>query len=310
MSPDGYIDTDGQPISLAQYRGKDVVLVDFWDYSCINCQRTIPYLEAWYQKYKDQGLVVIGVHTPEFAFEQLQSNVAAAAARFGITYPVVLDNKYQTWIAFQNQYWPREYLIDIDGYIVHDHAGEGDYDVTEQAIQAALKERAARLGTGAVSTTTVSVPEADLSGIQSPETYFGSNRNEYLENGIRDISGVQKFTLPTGEPALNMLYLGGSWDVRPEFAEATAGDRILYEYDSSDVYMVATNPSGPVRIKVLMDGQPVGTKAGADVDPKTSEATIDGDRLYTLIHDTSPGIHTIEIQIEQGTLDAYTFTFG
>ena len=184
VSPDGYINTDGQPISLSQYIGKDVVLVDFWDYSCINCQRTIPYLNAWYQKYKDQGLVIIGVHTPEFSFEHLQSNVAAAVNQFGIKYPVVLDNEYKTWNAYQNEYWPNEYLIDIDGYIVHNQAGEGNYDETEKAIQQALAERAARLGTNViVATTTVAIPTTDLSAIQSSETYFGSNRNEYLGNG-------------------------------------------------------------------------------------------------------------------------------
>lgn len=309
VHPDGYINTNGQPITLAQYRGKDVVLVDFWDYSCINCQRTFPYLKAWYEKYKDQGLVIIGVHTPEFAFEQLQSNVEAAAQRFGLTYPIVLDNHYQTWTAFQNSYWPREYLIDIDGFIVHDHAGEGEYDVTEHAIQQALAERATRLGLGPVSSSTVSMPAPDLSDIQSPETYFGSNRNEYFGNGTQGQQGTQSLTLPE-TPRLNTLYLGGTWNVMPEYAEAGLGATVLYQYNSSDVYMVATNASVNVRIKVLRDGKPVGSAAGADVDPSTSEATINGDRLYKLIHDNTPGVHTIEIEIEQGTLDAYTFTFG
>jgi cytochrome c biogenesis protein CcdA/thiol-disulfide isomerase/thioredoxin len=309
VAPDGYINTDGKPITLSQYKGKNVVLVDFWDYSCINCQRTLPYLKAWYQKYKDQGLVIIGVHTPEFAFEHLQSNVQAAVNQFGITYPVVLDNEYQTWNAFQNEYWPREYLIDIDGYIVHDHAGEGGYDETETAIQQALAERATRLGTTSVATSTVTMPLPDLSGIQSPETYFGSNRNEYLGNGTPGASGMQSFTLPT-TPALNTLYLGGNWNINPEYAEAGAGATVVFEYSAHDVYMVATNAGGPVTIKVLRDGKPVGSFAGADVDATTSEATIDADRLYRLVHDTSAGTHTIEIQVEQGTLDAYTFTFG
>ncbi len=306
---DGYINTDGQPITLSQYVGKDVVLVDFWDYSCINCQRTFPYLKAWYQKYKDQGLVIVGVHTPEFAFEHTQSNVEAAAQQFGLTYPIVLDNEYKTWGAFQNEYWPREYLIDIDGYIVHDHAGEGDYDETEKAIQQALAERAKRLGTGAVSTSTIAPPAPDLSSIQSPETYFGSNRNQYLGNGNQGTTGAQMFVLPTSINP-NTLYLGGTWNITPEYAEATSSAEVLFEYSSSDVYMVATNPNAPVKIKVLRDGKPVGSFAGADVDPATSEATINGDRLYKLVHDPNPGIHTIEIQIESGTLDAYTFTFG
>ena len=306
---EGYINTGGQPITLAQYRGTAVVLVDFWDYSCINCQRTIPYLNAWYQKYKDQGLVIIGVHTPEFAFEQLQSNVEAAAKRFDITYPVVLDNQYQTWNAFQNQYWPREYLIDIDGYIVHDHAGEGEYDITEKALQDALAERAARLGTAMAATSTVDMPEADLSAIRSPETYFGSNRNTYLGNGTPGVQGPLGFTLPaTMLP--NMLYLGGNWNIAPEYARGGAGGVIEFKYSARDVYIVATNPDAPVTLTILRDGAPVGRYAGADVDPQTSEVTVNGDRLYKLIHDPVPGIHTIEIQIESGTLDAYTLTFG
>ncbi|MBU6490845.1 cytochrome c biogenesis protein/redoxin [Patescibacteria group bacterium] len=309
VNPDGYINTDGKPITLAQYKGKDVVLVDFWDYSCINCQRTFPYVNAWYQKYKDQGLVIIGVHTPEFAFEHLQSNVQTAVNQFGIKYPVVLDNEYQTWSAFQNEYWPREYLIDIDGYIVHDHAGEGDYEGTEVAIQQALAERAARLGIGSVATSTVTIPDSDLSAINSPETYFGSNRNKYLGNGTPGAAGTQRFTLP-GTPTMNTLYFGGSWNIMPEYAEASAGATVLFEYSSHDVYMVAANSGAPVKIKVLRDGKPVGSFGGADVDANTSEATIDADRLYKLVHDPSAGTHTIEIQVEQGMLDAYTFTFG
>lgn len=309
VSPDGYINTGGMPVTLMQYVGDKVVLIDFWDYSCINCQRTFPYVNAWYEKYKDQGLVIIGVHTPEFAFEQLLSNVAAATERFGIKYPVVLDNQFQTWSAFKNQFWPREYLVDIDGYVVHDHAGEGGYAETEKAIQHALAERAARLGGAAVSTSTVDMPEADHSGVRSPETYFGASRNEYLGNGTPGAQGIQKFSLPSS-PTPNTLYLGGTWNVSSEYAEASVGASVLYYYSSSDVYFVATNKGGPVVVQILRDGKPVGTFAGADVDPTTGEATIDGDRLYTLVHDKTPGAHTIEIRIIKGTLDAYTFTFG
>ncbi|HVU75584.1 MAG TPA: cytochrome c biogenesis protein DipZ, partial [Candidatus Paceibacterota bacterium] len=172
---DGYINTDGKPVSLAQYKGKNVVLVDFWTYSCINCIRTIPYVESWYKKYKDQGLVIIGVHTPEFAFEHIYQNVADAVKGFGITYPVVQDNEYKIWNAFGNQFWPREYLIDIDGFIVHDHAGEGEYDQTEHAIQEALAERAQRLGLVASSSDMTNPSDTisiDFGGVRSPETYF------------------------------------------------------------------------------------------------------------------------------------------
>lgn len=308
VSPDAFLNTNGQPISLAQYRGKDVVLLDFWDYSCINCQRTIPYLEAWYQKYKDQGLVVIGVHTPEFSFEHQTQNVADALKQFGITYPVILDNEYKTWNAYNNEYWPNEYLIDIDGFVVDNHSGEGDYDKTEQAIQKALAERAARLGTAAAATGTVNIAPQDLSVIQSPETYFGSARNEYLGNGVQGQNGVQTLMLPDAAQP-NTLFLGGTWNFSSEYATPSTGAQVLYEYSAHDVYMVAT-ASTPVHVKVLLDGKPVGNLAGADVDPTTSTATIEGDRLYKLVHNQTPGAHVLELIVQDAGLQAYTFTFG
>lgn len=306
----GYINTDGRPVTIGEFIGKKVVLIDFWDYSCINCQRTIPYLNAWHEKYKDQGLVIIGVHTPEFAFEQLQPNVQAAVDRFGIRYPVVLDNAYATWGAFKNQYWPREYLIDIDGYIVHDHAGEGQYEESERAIQDALAERTVRLGlAGLPATSTVGIAPADLSGIGSPETYFGSARNEFLGNATPGVSGTGTLPLPDA-PVLNTLYLGGAWTILPEYAEGKKGSEVLYRYSSRNVYFVATNVGPAVRIRILRDGKPLGAAAGADVDSSTSEAHINGNRLFELVRDTAPGTHTLKIIIEEGTLDAYTFTFG
>jgi len=313
---DGYFNTNGQPIKLSDYIGKNVVLVDFWTYSCINCLRTIPYLNAWYDKYKDQGLVIVGVHTPEFAFEHIGSNVQDAINRLGIKYPVVQDNEYSTWNAFGNEYWPNEYLIDIDGYIVDNHAGEGDYDKTEGAIQQALAERAVRLG---IATSTknilnegsVSVQQADLSGVGSPETYFGSNRNEYFGNGTPGKGGTQTYTAPSGaQVQLNTFYLGGTWQINPEYAESESTGDIKYEYNSKDLYFVAAGDQGPVKIKVLRDGVPVGHFAGADVDTQTSEVTIQANRLYHLIDETTPGVHTIDIQVEGKGLEAYTFTFG
>ncbi|MDE1919580.1 MAG: cytochrome c biogenesis protein DipZ [Patescibacteria group bacterium] len=308
-SIDAYLNTDGKPILLSQYRGKNVVLVDFWTYSCINCLRTIPYLTSWYQKYKDQGLVIVGVHTPEFAFEHVEQNVADALTRLGIRYPVVLDNEYGTWNAFGNQFWPREYLIDIDGFVVHDHAGEGEYDVTEKAIQDALAERAARLGTNvAIASSTVNISPPDLSAVQSPETYFGSARNEYLGNGTPGASEAQTFAAPQSIYA-NTLYLDGSWDVEPQYAESLGAASIVYAYGAHDVYLVASAAT-PVTVTVFLDGKPVGARAGTDVDPKTSTAVIQADRLYSLVHDSTPGTHTIQIKVGGAGLRAYTFTFG
>ncbi len=307
---DSYLNTDGKPITLAQYRGKNVVLVDFWTYSCINCQRTLPYLTSWYAKYKDKGLVIVGVHTPEFSFEHVAANVSDALKKFGITYPVVLDNNYKTWNGFANQYWPREYLIDIDGFVVHDHIGEGEYDVTEKAIQAALMERAERMNASTTAITTAVVPNIPSSNAQivgSPETYFGYARNEYLGNGTAGKGGTQTFTLPV-TPSINKLYLGGSWNMQSEYASAEDGDTVVYNYNAGDVYFVASGDTA-VTVDVLRDGVPVGTFAGSDVDPKTSTVTIHEERLYRLIHG-SLGTHTLELKIHGSGLKAYTFTFG
>lgn len=310
VSPDGYLNTGGQKIDIAQYKGKNVVLIDFWTYSCINCQRTLPYLTKWYGKYKDQGLVIIGVHTPEFAFEHEQKNVEQALKQFGIDYPVVLDNEYKTWNAFGNQFWPHEYLVDIDGYIVHDHAGEGEYDETERAIQAALAERATRLGesTDTIASSTVSVDDASAHNVYSPETYFGSARNEYLANGVPGTTGTQTLTFPQLITP-NRLYLQGTWNFSPEYAVAGADARIRFTYSANDLYFVASAPT-PVSITVLRDGVPVGTFAGSDVSPNTSTVTVQEDRLYRLIHDDAPGMHTVELIIHGDGLRAFTFTFG
>ena len=310
---DGYINTDGKPITIGQFKGKKVVLIDIWTYSCINCQRTLPYIKAWYDKYKDQGLEIIGVHTPEFAFEHVLANVQQAVNGFGIKYPVVLDNEYATWNAFGNQFWPRKYLIDIDGYIVYDHAGEGNYDETEKAIQKALAERAERLGT-TMPTSTVSNPSGvvsvDSSELGSPETYFGANRNEYLGNGNVGQQGVQNLTIPINRNA-NTLYLGGAWNFNGEYAQnQSAAATIRYIYKAKNVYFVASPSGGPVKIKVTRDGgKSLGSAKGADVDAN-GDVTIDSDRLYQLVGDSDYGVHELEIEVKSPGLEAYTFTFG
>ena len=312
-NPSGFINTDGQPITIAEFRGKKAVLIDFWTYSCINCQRTLPYVKAWYDKYSDKGLEIISVHTPEFGFEKVLSNVQDAVKGFGIKYPVVLDNDYGTWSAFQNQYWPRKYLIDIDGFVVYDHAGEGDYDVTEAAIQKILAERDSVLGIKtAMPEGTVAPKDAvtvDPNGVGSPETYFGSNRNQYLANGNAGVSGPQTLSLPSSFNK-NNLYLSGSWNFNPEYAEVNSGAKVVYQYQARDVYFVASSLAG-AHLKILVDGKPVsaGNFAGADVGADGT-AFIKENRLYKIVHGADYGIHTLEIDVLKGTLDAYTFTFG
>lgn len=312
--PSGFINTGGKPITIGQFKGKKVVLVDFWTYSCINCQRTLPYVKAWYDKYSKDGLEIISIHTPEFSFEKVFSNVENAVDTiFGIKYPVVLDNDYGTWNAFQNQYWPRKYLIDIDGFVVYDHAGEGDYDVTEAAIQKALAERNSVLGIKSATPRGAVAPSDAVTvaagGVGSPETYFGSNRNQYLANGTPGIAGLEQLSFPK-EFSLDGLYLSGVWNFSEEYAEASTDAKIAYTYRSKDVYFVASSPSG-AHVKILIDGKPVapGSFAGADVGADGA-AFIKDNRLYKIVQGNDYGTHLLEIDILDGTLDAYTFTFG
>ena len=286
-TPDGFINTDPSTglgtgkVSVSEFIGKKIVLVDFWTYSCINCQRTTPYLNAWYEKYKDKGLVIIGVHTPEFDFEKEYENVKRAVEKFGIKYPVVLDNDYSTWTAYKNRYWPRKYLIDIDGYIVYDHVGEGAYEETEKKIQELLEERKMALGIGEEIETDIARPQ-DMGGIdvpqpRTPEIYFGAARNEHLGKELK---------------------LSGDWEIKNEFAEnKKAGAKIILRYQAKNVYFVAGSESGS-KIKILKDGKLIG------------ETDVREYKLYPIIQDSDHGTHTLEIIIESPGLRAFTFTFG
>lgn len=310
MKPAGYVNTGGEPITVEEFRGKKVVLLDIWTYSCINCQRTIPYLNAWHEKYGEQGLQIIGIHTPEFAFEKDIENVEWAVQQFGIKYPSILDNEYATWKELGNNYWPRKYLVDIDGFIVYDHIGEGDYEETEAAIQRALMERSMVVGNGPIDSDIVSasIPAYERVGVRSPEVYFGSHRNELFGNGAPHKNGEQELSVPENL-AQNTLYLSGRWNMTDEYAENVGTGSVTFRYIAKDVYMVASSLEG-IKVRILRDGKPVGEFAGEDIDTVSSVGTIKENRLYKLIHDELPGEHTLEIQISGGKLEAYTFTFG
>jgi thiol-disulfide isomerase/thioredoxin len=299
-SPDGFINTNGLPITINEFKGKKVVLLDIWTYSCINCQRTLPYLNKWDKEYEDDGLVIIGLHTPEFAFEKVQKNVEKAVKDFNITYPVVFDNDFSTWREYKNQYWPRKYLIDIDGYIVYDHAGEGQYSETEIAIQKALRERAQRLEINMNISSSVSSPTntviVEPSKVNSPEIYFGSARNERLSNGQPGISGTQTLTFPkTLRP--NELYLEGTWDFSAEYTESKSPASIVFNYDAKNVYMAAGSDTG-VEIEVYKD------------DVFVKKIMVKDEQLYPLLTDTDYGKHKLTIKIPKAGLKAFTFTFG
>lgn len=310
VSPDAYINTDDLPITIRSLIGKKVILVDFWTYSCINCQRNIPYLEAWYEKYKDAGFVVIGVHSPEFQFEKKLENVQDAVKKFGVTYPVVLDNEMRTWNAYSNRYWPAHYIIDINGLIVEKHFGEGGYAQTEAKIQGLLKERREVLASSesSIPSGTVSIPQ--IVQANSPETYFGASRNEYLSNGTPFLGGMQTFTRPD-ESSIdrNKLYLAGMWNLGAEYAENRSSDaRIIYKYTARNVYFVAESDEG-ASITVLRDGVAVDGTHGEDVS-LDGTVMVKNARLYKLISESEMGTHTLEIIIKNPGLKAYTFTFG
>lgn len=316
----GYI--NAEQFALADMVGKKVILIDFWTYSCINCLRTSPYLNAWYDKYKDQGLVIVGVHTPEFAFEKEYANVEKAVGDEHIRYPVVLDNNYGTWSAYENRFWPRKYLIDIDGFIVYDHAGEGQYERTEQLIQQALKERMEVLNENGTIDSAMVNPNDAVKDVQtqSPETYFGAARNQSLGSGVANKEGEQYFAEPI-EVMKNMLYLIGKWNITAEYAETDASvgegsvgsDRIDYRYHAKSVYLVAGAKDQPVTLEVLRDSKPLDASfAGADVFWKDGRSyiTVSGNRLYKIIEDTTPGEHLLEFIVTSPGLQVYTFTFG
>lgn len=293
--PGVFINTpDSKPITIQSLVGKKVILVDFWTYSCINCQRTQPYLNAWYKKYKDQGLEIVGVHSPEFDFEKDANNVRLATKAAGIEYPVVQDNNFGTWRAYGNRFWPHKYLIDVDGFIVYDHIGEGFYDETEKEIQKLLTELHARTGAGAVQGGLVN-PNTTVPQAGSPETYFGSDRNEYLGNGQKGTGGVQTFIFPSTY-ALNTLYLGGTWNIAPQYAEAQKDARVHYRFSAKNVYLVASSPSTQ-SMGVTLDGV------------KQTPVSISTDRLYTLISLPTAGEHELELTVPAG-VKLYAFTFG
>ena len=309
--PTGFVNASSS-FKLTDLVGKNVVLLDFWTYSCINCIRTIPYLNAWYDRYHDQGLEIVGIHTPEFAFESNISNVQAAVEKYGIRYPVVLDSNYGTWDAYGNLYWPHEYLIDMAGYIVHDQIGEGNYGDTEAEIQKLIAERDRILGlqSTAMPTSTVFVPQSVISGgLMSPETYFGSERNQYLANGTPNLPGDQTLIAPM-IMGLNKLYLGGNWHFDDQYASNNATSAtITYKYTAGKVYFVAAAPQGAT-VEVLQDGKSVSAAvAGADV--QNGKVFIKESRLYNLINNPDgSGTHTLELIIDSPGLEAFTFTFG
>jgi cytochrome c biogenesis protein CcdA/thiol-disulfide isomerase/thioredoxin len=294
---------DGQPLSIPDLRGK-VVLIDFWTYTCINCLRTLPYVEAWYRKYRRDGLVVVGVHTPEFPFEKEAGNVEKAIASNGLTYPVVQDNDYGTWNAYRNQYWPAKYLIDAQGRVRFAHFGEGEYGTIERAIRSLLAERGDRRLGGETKVRA----EKPSSALTTPESYLGEARSERVVNGPL-LPGVHEYTLSRGAqlPADHLGY-GGRWRISPESATAVRSARLELEFGARRVFLVLGSPQGPRRLHVSLDGRPIPDRlAGADV--RGGVATIDAQRLYRLVDLPRVERHTLTLRFASG-ISGYAFTFG
>jgi thiol-disulfide isomerase/thioredoxin len=302
------------PLTPAGLRGK-VVLVGFWTYTCINWLRQLPYVRAWAGKYSGPGLVVIGVHTPEFAFERNADNVRRAVQDMRIDYPVVTDNDYAVWRAFDNHYWPALYFADAQGRIRHHHFGEGEYGQSEMVIQQLLAE-AGSAGAGddlvSVDARGVEAP-ADWDTLRSPENYTGYDRTENFASPGGAVPGQPHLYTAPADLRLNHWALSGDWTMQEQAATLNqVGGQIACRFHARDLHLVMgpAAPGTPIRFRVLLDGQPPGTAHGIDVDGQ-GNGTVTQPRLYQLIRQPGPVTdRTFEITFLDPGAQAYAFTFG
>jgi cytochrome c biogenesis protein CcdA/thiol-disulfide isomerase/thioredoxin len=302
------------PLTAQGLRGK-VVLIDFWTYSCINCLRELPYIKAWAQKYGPAGLVIIGVHTPEFAFERVVGNVEKATKDLGVTYPVAVDSDYKIWGAFDNQYWPALYFVDGSGTIRHHHFGEGEYEDSERIIKQLLHEAGAKDVTPGLTEVSAQGVQAAASNMYqvSPETYVGYGRAmNFASPEALSKDHPAKYTVPAKLSA-DQWALGGSWTVTSEGAllQQPHG-RIVYRFNGRDLHLVLgpTKDGRTVRFKVLLDGAAPADNRGADISGDGAGMVIE-QRLYQLIRLAHPGAeHTVEVEFQDAGVEAFAFTFG
>jgi cytochrome c biogenesis protein CcdA/thiol-disulfide isomerase/thioredoxin len=287
-----WLNTPGdKPLSLNGLRGK-VVLVDFWTYSCINCERTLPHVEAWYNRYKNDGLVVVGVHTPEFAFEHVVSNVKAESKALGVDYPVAVDDNYGTWDAYNNEYWPADYLIDANGVVRHDEFGEGNYSLTESLIRKLLVDA----HPGLKLPPRTNVPNLTPTEPTNPESYVGYERVQYLENTAEPYQNIPEAFKYPKTLSLGYFALTGVWTDHAQEATADKEAGLEISYEARDVYLVMGG-SGTVTIS-----------DGSGQAPQTID--VSGiPRLYTLFHSKSTSVGTLVMKFSPG-VKAYDFTFG
>jgi thiol-disulfide isomerase/thioredoxin len=305
---------NSQPLTPSALRGK-VVLIDFWTYTCINWRRTLPYVRAWAEKYRDQGLVVIGVHAPEFSFEKDPNNVRWAVKDMRIDYPIAIDNDHTIWRAFRNQYWPALYFVDSQGRVRHRYFGEGSYEQSEMVIQELLREA----GAGDVSREPVKVDalgldaDADWSSLKSAENYVGFERTENFASPGGAVSDKPRTYEQPARLHLNEWALSGDWTVKKDTAVLNkASGSITYRFHARDLHLVMGPAAAgtSVRFRVLIDGQPPGAAHGVDVD-ELGNGTVTEQRLYQLIRQPKPiADRQFEIEFFDSGVEAYAFTFG
>jgi len=302
------------PLTAPDLRGK-VVLIDVWTYTCINWLRTAPYLRAWAEKYKDRGLVVIGVHAPEFPFERNVDNVRRAVKDMGLTYPIAIDNDFAIWRAFKNQYWPALYFVDAQGRLRHHHFGEGEYEQSERFVQKLLTEAGASgIGHDLVSVDGRGVETAaDWASLKSPENYVGYERTERFASPGGATSGKRRVYAAPAQLRLNHWALSGEWTFEKQASVLNkAGGRIAYRFHARDLHLVMgpAARSSSVRFRVLIDGRPPGAAHGSDVDDQGIGAVTE-QRLYQLIRQPKPVADRLfEIEFLDPGVEAFAFTFG
>ena len=299
------------PNELAETLEGKVVLYDIWTYSCINCIRTLPYITTWDEKYRNEGLMIVGIHTPEFEFEKNKDNVVAAVQKFDINYPVVLDNEKEIWNEFQNQYWPRKYIVDHDGYIRYDHIGEGAYKETEKVIQQLLQERSESLNLKTNSFELTTLNEFEHSTFRTPELYFGykfaSGRNNLgNENGFNP-EEVVEYNIPL-ELKQHYFYLDGKWNNSKDSMKLTSENGlIVLQYNAKQVNIVASNTA---ELEIFIDGKFVPEyMTGIDLS-QDSKVMITEPRLYNIVNSRVTESHELVIKVNNPEFEIFTFTFG
>jgi cytochrome c biogenesis protein CcdA/thiol-disulfide isomerase/thioredoxin len=291
---------NSEPLTLKELRGK-VVVIDFWTYSCINCQRTFPYLRSWWEKYQDKGLVIIGVHSPEFEFEKSEKNLAQAIEDFDLRYPIVQDNNFETWRAYNNRYWPAKYFIDKDGYVRFTHFGEGAYDKSEKIIQDLLKETGMKDITEEISNPSYTIYS------RTPETYLGFARiDRFASPETISDSKLASYTIPE-KVGNNQFAYGGQWTISAEYANPQEGSELVLNFESKEVFLVM-GPAGeePARVRVYVDGE----MQYFGEDNENGIVTVDSDRLYKLVDLPSPGRHILRLEFLDSNAEIFAFTFG